>query len=110
MTHGFSAQLSSVVPGAIARLHFLERAIKYVLDREIDAYRHGLAHPRITVIEAETPVRDGLLLTEPGFPEVPECMVWFEFNADFARSRDVILWGIAQTPVLDEVEDYTGDP
>ena len=81
-----------------------------MLDREIEAYRLGEPHSRITVIETGEPRREGLLLTEPGFSEVPECMVWFEFHADFERSRDVVLWGIGPTPALDEREDYSDDP
>ena len=110
MTSEFSDQLSAVVPGAIPRLQFLERGIKHVLDREIEAYRKGEPHPRITVIDSDEPLRDGLLLTEPGLPEVPECMVWFEFHADFEQRRDVVLWGIGPTPTLDEREDYSDDP
>ena len=98
-----------MVPGAVARLQLLEGGIKHVLDREIEAYREGREHPRIKVVEGDEPIREGLLLTEPGFPDVPECMVWFEFHADFERSREVILWGIGRVPVLGDIEDYTGD-
>lgn len=99
-----------MAPAAVARGHLLDRGIKHVLDREIEAYREGLEHPRIRVVAGDGPIREGLLLTEPGFPNVPECMVWFEFHADFERSRDVILWGIGRVPALGEIEDYTGDP
>ena len=110
MTTEFSDQLNSAVPRAIPRLRFLEHGIKHVLDREIDAYRNGEPHPRITIIETEGPHREGLLLTEPGFPEVPECMVWFEFHADIELDRNVFLWGIGPTPILDDREDYSDEP
>ena len=103
-------QLGSVVPAALARMHLLDRGVKHVLDREIEEYREGREHPRIRIVAGDGPIREGLLFTEPGFSDVPECMVWFEFHADFERSRDVILWGIGRVPALDEIEDYTGDP
>lgn len=111
MTHGFSESLAAIVPGAVARLGFLEQGVKHVLDRELIAWR---ANPDrrlcMTVVEGEGSLRDGLLLTDPGFPEVPACMIWFEFDSDVERSRVVTLWGVGRCPALDEIEDYTGGP
>ena len=111
VTTDFADGLAAIIPNGILRLRFLEHGIKHVLDRELEAHREGRpGHFRLKVIDSDTHLQDGLLLTEPGFPDVPECMVWFAFDPDLDRSRDVTLWGVAPVPALDELEDYSDDP
>lgn len=102
----FSDRLADLIPAAVLRIAFYERAIKYRLDRELISYRNGAVPARVH-LDDETAA--GLMLTDAGyeeFPGIPECMVTFTFDPRNGGSRTVHLLNIRRVPPLSEAEDH----
>lgn len=98
----FSDGLAEIVPDAVRRLRFLERGIKYTLDRTLILHRSVPGLDLNLTIEGG----HGLLITEAGMG-IPECLVSFEFDPSEVGSRRVNLWGIRLVEPLDPAEDFS---
>ena len=87
----FRKKLAAVIPEAVRLLQFLRFGVQFRLER---GYEHHLL--------TET---DGLLITEPGFVNVPSCLIWFRVDRSTHGDVVITLYDVATPPPLEEQED-----
>jgi hypothetical protein len=99
--------LTRMIRSAPIRTAFYERAILHQLDRILEAWRTGADLDQLPVRLIDG---FGLMISEKSYPDVPECLVSFEYAEPLTPGERVTFFMVRAALELDPVEDYSDDP